>query len=193
MYKLFTDKGETFECKVQLEGASIKSAVVRLLIETDELNLVFNGSVNSLGECKIPIRKLRGLFDEATSGTMRLEVIAEDTYFQPWESPFTVDVSKKVTVEVRQAASDISETTGPKVKVTSVVNPTAASTKPSLIEDTASIKDLLGLFKEMKITRNKFVEHKQIVLPIIKQYLSEIGYEGDPVPLIKEVLRRMPK
>ncbi|HAI43794.1 MAG TPA: hypothetical protein DCM40_39715, partial [Maribacter sp.] len=32
---------------------------------------------------------------------MRLEVIAEDTYFTPWKSEFEIDASKKVTVEVK--------------------------------------------------------------------------------------------
>ena len=30
-----------------------------------------------------------------------MEVIAEDTFFTPWESDFEVDTSKKVTVEVK--------------------------------------------------------------------------------------------
>ena len=42
MYKLFTDKTEIFECKIQLEGASIKNSQARLLIESENLSLVFN-------------------------------------------------------------------------------------------------------------------------------------------------------
>tara|TARA_R110002050_G_scaffold19825_1_gene56721 strand:+ start:3086 stop:3646 length:561 start_codon:yes stop_codon:yes gene_type:complete len=101
MYKLFTDKSELFECDIKLEGASLSKSKARLVVETSDYSLMFNGSISSGGKCEIPIRKLKGLIDENTSGNIRLEVIAEDTYFTPWESDFEVDASKKVTVEVK--------------------------------------------------------------------------------------------
>ena len=101
MYKLFTDKTELFECSISLEGASLKKSKARLVIETKEYSLLFNGSISKSGKCEIPIRKLKGLIDENTVGNIRLEVIAEDTFFTPWESDFEVDTSKKVTVEVK--------------------------------------------------------------------------------------------
>jgi hypothetical protein len=101
MYKLFTDKTELFECSISLEGASLKKSKARLVIETKEYSLLFNGSISKSGKCEIPIRKLKGLIDESTVGNIRLEVIAEDTFFTPWESDFEVDTSKKVTVEVK--------------------------------------------------------------------------------------------
>ena len=101
MYKLFTDKTELFECSISLEGASLKKSKARLVIETKEYSLLFNGSISKGGKCEIPIRKLKGLIDENTAGNIRLEVIAEDTFFTPWESDFEVDTSKKVTVEVK--------------------------------------------------------------------------------------------
>jgi len=101
MYKLFTDKSELFECDIKLEGASLSKSKARLVVETSDYSLLFNGSISSGGKCEIPIRKLKGLIDENTSGNIRLEVIAEDTFFTPWESDFEVDASKKVTVEVK--------------------------------------------------------------------------------------------
>ena len=101
MYKLFTDKSELFECDIKLEGASLRKSKARLVVETSDYSLLFNGSISSGGKCEIPIRKLKGLIDENTSGNIRLEVIAEDTFFTPWESDFEVDASKKVTVEVK--------------------------------------------------------------------------------------------
>ena len=116
MYKLFTDKSELFECDIKLEGASLSKSKARLVVETSDYSLLFDGSISSNGKCEIPIRKLKGLIDENTTGNIRLEVIAEDTYFTPWESDFEVDASKKVTVEVKsqQAKKPIVET---KVKV----------------------------------------------------------------------------
>jgi len=101
MYKLFTDKSELFECDIKLEGASLSKSKARLVVETSDYSLLFKGTISKGGKCEIPIRKLKGLIDENTSGNIRLEVIAEDTYFTPWESDFEVDASKKVTVEVK--------------------------------------------------------------------------------------------
>ena len=101
MYKLFTDKSELFECDIKLRGASLKKSKARLVVETQDYSLMFNGSISNGGKCEIPIRKLKGLIDEDTTGNIRLEVIAEDTFFTPWESDFEVETSKKVTVEVK--------------------------------------------------------------------------------------------
>ena len=101
MYKLFTDKSELFECDIKLEGASLSKSKARLVVETSDYSLLFDGSISPKGKCEIPIRKLKGLIDENTTGNIRLEVIAEDTYFTPWESDFEVDASKNVTVEVK--------------------------------------------------------------------------------------------
>tara|TARA_Y100001963_G_scaffold138315_1_gene202943 strand:+ start:934 stop:1485 length:552 start_codon:yes stop_codon:yes gene_type:complete len=101
MYKLFTDKAELFECSISLQGASLKKSKARLVVETQDYSLLFNGTISKGGKCEIPIRKLKGLIDEDTIGNIRLEVIAEDTFFTPWESDFEVETSKKVTVEVK--------------------------------------------------------------------------------------------
>ena len=115
MYKLFTDKNELFECNISLQGASLKKSKARLIVETSEYSLLFNGKISSNGKCEIPIKKLKGLIDEDTTGNIRLEVIAEDTYFTPWESNFEVETSKKVQVEIKsQETKPILET---KVKV----------------------------------------------------------------------------
>mgnify|MGYP001329102043 CR=1 FL=1 len=105
MYKLFTDKSELFECDIKLEGASLSKSKARLVVETSDYSLLFKGEINSSGKCEIPIRKLKGLIDENTKGNIRLEVIAEDTYFTPWQSDFDVQASKQVTVEVRSQKS----------------------------------------------------------------------------------------
>ena len=101
MYKLFTDKAELFECSISLQGASLKESRARLVVETPDYSLLFNGNISKSGKCEIPIKKLKGLIDEDTTGNIRLEVIAEDTFFTPWESDFEVETSKKVTVEVK--------------------------------------------------------------------------------------------
>lgn len=101
MYKLFTDKADTFECDVQVEGTSLKKCKARLVVETPEYSLMFKGDVDSNGKCKVPIKKLRGLINEDSKGQVRLEVIADKTFFSPWESKFEIVATRQVTVEVK--------------------------------------------------------------------------------------------
>ena len=105
MYKLFTDKTELFECDIKIEGTSLSKSKARLVVETGDYSLMFNGKISSDGKCQVPIRKLKGLIDENTSGNIRLEVIAEDTYFTPWKSNFQIEASKSVTVEVKSQSN----------------------------------------------------------------------------------------
>jgi hypothetical protein len=105
MYKLFTDKAELFECDIKIEGSSYSKSKARLVVETNDYSLMFNGKISSNGKCEIPIKKLKGLIDENTKGNMRLEIIAEDTYFIPWQSDFEIEASKKVTVEVKSQSN----------------------------------------------------------------------------------------
>jgi len=107
MYKLFTDKSELFECDIKIEGAQLSNSIARLVVETADYSLMFNGKISSNGKCEIPIRKLKGLIDESSNGNIRLEVIADDTYFTPWKSDFAIEASKKVTVEVRTQNKEV--------------------------------------------------------------------------------------
>ena len=141
MYKLFTDKSELFECDIKLQGASLKKSKARLVVETQDYSLMFNGSISKGGKCEIPIRKLKGLIDEDTTGNIRLEVIAEDTFFTPWESDFEVETSKKVTVEVKSQTTKkpIIEA---KVKITNSEQQHVVNLLKLLIKEDINIKNI---------------------------------------------------
>ena len=104
---------------------------------------MFNGKISSDGKCQIPIRKLKGLIDENSKGNIRLEVIAEDTYFIPWKSNFEINASKKVTVEIKSQTYNkpLVESKGPKVKVTNI-----KETKKSRITETEK-KHIINIMK----------------------------------------------
>ena len=165
MYKLFTDKSELFECDIKLEGASLSKSSARLVVETQDYSLLFKGDINSSGKCEIPIRKLKGLIDENTTGNIRLEVIAEDTYFTPWESDFEVDASKKVTVEVKSQSTKkpIVET---KVKVK------VKDEKPTITEKEHVINLLKLLIKE-EINIDNISYKRNKLNNIVATYLKE--------------------
>jgi hypothetical protein len=165
MYKLFTDKSELFECDIKLEGASLSKSSARLVVETSDYSLLFKGEINSSGKCEIPIRKLKGLIDESTTGNIRLEVIAEDTYFTPWESDFEVDASKKVTVEVKSQSTK-------KPIVETKVNVKVKDEKPTLTEKDHIVNLFKLLIKEDINVEN--ISYKRNALNnIVATYLQE--------------------
>ena len=165
MYKLFTDKTELFECSISLEGASLNKSKARLVVETPEYSLLFNGTISKSGKCEIPIRKLKGLIDENTSGNIRLEVIAEDTFFTPWESDFEVDASKKVTVEVK------SQTTKKPI-VEAKVEVKIKNEKPTLTE-TQHVINLFKLLVKDDININNISYKCNALNNIVATYLQE--------------------
>lgn len=120
MYTLYTDKIENFKCSIDVEGASLSETDVRLVLQSDKLNLLYEGTIDANGTCNIPIDKLKNILKEGTEGTMRLEVIAEDTFFSPWEDSFTVETNKKVTVEVLSSTKSPIKESAIKVKVNKV-------------------------------------------------------------------------
>ena len=122
MYTLYSDKKNIFECDIQLEGASLSQAFARVIVEGDNLNLVFNGHITKEGNCRIEMPKLNMVNE---GGEMKLEVIAEDMYFNPWNSQFELKKSKSITVEVKQPTNKVIKETRAIVKVN-----TPKETKP---------------------------------------------------------------
>ena len=165
MYKLFTDKNELFECNISLQGASLKKSKARLIVETSEYSLLFNGKISSNGKCEIPIKKLKGLIDEDTTGNIRLEVIAEDTYFTPWESNFEVETSKKVQVEIKsQETKPILET---KVKVK------VKKTNQITITEKQHVVNLFKLLIKEDINMNNISFKRNKLNNLVATYLKE--------------------
>ena len=177
MYKLFTDKSELFECDIKLQGASLKKSKARLVVETQDYSLMFNGSISKGGKCEIPIRKLKGLIDEDTTGNIRLEVIAEDTFFTPWESDFEVETSKKVTVEVKSQTlkKPIVEAT---VKITNSEQEHVVNLLKLLVNENINIKNI-------SYKRNKLNN-------IVATYLKENTIK-DTEKVINGVLKKLQK
>tara|TARA_R110000787_G_scaffold265220_1_gene371197 strand:- start:310 stop:777 length:468 start_codon:yes stop_codon:yes gene_type:complete len=155
MYTLYSDKTNLFECDIQLEGASLKEASARLIIETEDLNLLYNGEISSDGNCRINVPKLKSVINE--NGNIRLEVIADDMYFSPWSSEFNLETSKKVTVEVKQQVKTPIIESRPKLKV-NIIDSAPKKTKHKVVEskkkstnrNILTKKDIEGLLKGLK-------------------------------------------
>jgi hypothetical protein len=117
-YTLFTDVDKTFSCKVDVGGVPLSECTARIILETKDFNVVFKGDINESGECNIPIKKLKGIFGENTTGNLTLEVIADTTLFEAWKSDFEVVTKKKVAVtEVKDFGVKKEQTPSISVKV----------------------------------------------------------------------------
>ena len=116
MYTLYLDKVTTFNCDVQIEGTTLARATVRLMLEHQRVNLFFNGTLDAYkGTCTVKIKPLKGLLDEGDYGMMKLEIIADDTYFVPWTSDF--QVRSMVNIGVKNVSTDTEDTYKPEVSV----------------------------------------------------------------------------
>jgi len=186
MYKLFTDKSELFECDIKIQGASLKKSEARLVVETQDYSLLFNGSIDSTGKCKVPIRKLRGLIDEDTNGSIKLEVIAEDTFFTPWKSEFEIQKSKMVTVEVKsQDNREIIQED--KIQVSNVKNEVTK-------KETDHVVNLLKLLVRENINPDNLHVKRSRVNKIVATYTKHKPIEeNNRKKVIKEALKGLYK
>ena len=180
-YKLYTDKQEVFECKIHLEGASLTKANSRIIVETQDLSLMFEGTIDKDGNCKVPIKKLRGLMNENTTGTMKLEVIAEDVYFNPWESNFEVDTAKKIKVEVKQQSKPLVKSSKPQMVVREVKHPFDP------------VEKVVNVLHRQGIGVSTIYESKKTMIPMLKKYSTKAGYKRGAKNFIKEVIQKLSK
>lgn len=104
-YTIYLDKDETFECEASIKNASYKNSSARLIIESNDVNLVFFGSVDK-DTISVPIKSLKKYFTESDKATIKLEVIVENQLVTPWESEVEFDSYNKVEIkEVKNVKS----------------------------------------------------------------------------------------
>ena len=187
MYKLYTDKQENFECKLQLEGASLKKAFARIILESDDMNLVFKGTIDKTGKCSIPIKKMKGLLDESTKGAMKLEVVAEDVYFQPWQSEFIIETAKKLSVEVISQSKE--KSSKPQITISEVKKNLPKPKTQKIITTTQPINILVNGLTKRGITVENISKRRAEILPFLERYAEKIGV--DKKKLVSEVVYRL--
>ena len=180
MYTLYTDKIEKFSAKIKLEGASLKKSQARLVVESEDFDLMFKGTISSGGEVEIPVKRLKGLLEDRSSGNIRLEVIAEDTYFVPWESTFEVETSKKVTVEVKTQ-------TAKKPIVEAKVRVKVKNEKPTITE-TQHVINLFKLLIKDDINVDNISYKRNALNNIVGTYLKDKKIQN-PDKIIGGVLK----
>lgn len=127
MYIIQLDQHKNFQCQLKIEGASLKNSKVCIVVENDKFDLKFKGKIESDGTVNVPIGKLKGILEENTKGKLYIEVVADDTYFIPYQTEYITEVARKVEVlSVGENKKPITETfinnepVKPKVSVTHI-------------------------------------------------------------------------
>jgi len=143
--------------------------------------LVFYGAITKDGKCTIPVKKLKSVLSENTKGKVKLEVIAEDTYFEPWSDEFDVETSKKVQVEVKSSVKKpIIESSETKIRVT-VNNDLDKVTN-----------EFISLLNRGKITIFNIKENKQIINKIGTLLIEKHKLSEKDIPLlISNVIQKL--
>ena len=148
IYNLYTDKPNKFNCNIEIEGTSLSKSKVRLVIESEDMTYLFNGRIENNGICEVSIPKTKHFLSEGSKGLMRLEVIADDVYFEPWSSEFNVKTNKKVNVVVSEQIEE-----KPKLKV-QVIEQQEETVKPIVETEKKSVKmtkeELLQMLKNKR-------------------------------------------
>lgn len=198
MYTLFTDKAENFECNIDIEGASISDTQARLVLESKNINLLFEGSVDANGRCSIVIPKLKDYLKESKEGTMRLEVIAEDTFFSPWEDSFELKASKKVQVEVLSNKEDLIKEGKPSIKVSmpakkveekKPIQEKVVQTKKPKVDNHGVI--IAKLLERRGITLNNVAKNSNKVNTVLEKYFKTYNVKVQYDELINEILNHL--
>lgn len=176
MYTLYTDKTENFKCNIEVEGTNLEKTKARLVLESSNVSLLFEGKINSNGDCMVPIKKLKGLLGEGETGTMKLEVIADDTFFSPWDDKFSVKTNKKVKVDFNIPQEQINEN-----KIRVKVNKPRKTHSEVLLE----IFDLKG------ITKSNLKENIDVISPLIENYIKKFKINTPSESLITEIFNKL--
>jgi hypothetical protein len=172
MYKIQLDKASDFECKIKISGASVKKTKVNLVAESEDYSLKFKGTINEDGKITVPISKLKGVLEEGKKGNLYLEVIADDTYFTPYETQYETEVSRKVEVvsingKDKQSLVE-SEEIAPKKPIVTISEVKQDNTK-LVLEHT---KNIVKTVTNKKLNFFKHTDSKEVV-KVIKSYLTE--------------------
>lgn len=172
MLKFNKNKKQTFECKVEIEGADYSKTRPRLILSPtgDSKHVFFEGKIEGT-TCKVIIPE--GL-DIARSGEVSLEVVVDNTLFTPWHSTYEMLVE---SVKVNEVSMHKNE---PTVKVieekVSVSKPTVTVKVPQkpkgMLKEGLSprykkvIEEFVGSYKKLNTKDRKFL--RENILPKYK-------------------------
>jgi len=165
----YKDSIDTFECDVRIEGASSSQSKTRLVLEFSDRTLLFNGNIKD-GHVSIQIPKLSEVRD--SDGQATLEVIADQTYFEAWSSPFDLKNKKSVGITEVSISSDsskvfvenVSKETKPIIKDTGIIKQSCSKNNRRVVSESFKrFKSLNGKEKKQVKKQLKSFEPKSLI------------------------------
>ena len=150
MLKLYRNKEQSFECKVKVEGADFSNAKARLIISDKEMNHIFEGTVDSSGNCIIDIPPLDKVGNR--HGNAILEVIVGGGLFTPL----------KTTYQIIEQVVEVSDV----IVVDKIKKGHGIFTKNAKTSERREVKEMLEKFNHLK------KEHKKV----LREYV-ELDYK----------------
>ena len=163
MYNLYLDDPRSIKCEVEIEGADASNSKARLMIETKNRCLYFNGTVKGNGEVEIPINMLKGVLGENVKGTMLIELVVDDMLFTPWKSEFVTKVKRQVALNIKEGLDKtVSQSNRPGVKL-----------KMKTFSDREHADSLFNLLKEYRIPFNKLGANKDKLKAVVNAYVRK--------------------
>lgn len=189
MYTIQLDSSKIFECTLKLKGVNIKNTKVNLVIESNEFDIKCRGQIQEDGKVSIPIRKLKGIINENTQGKFYLEVIADDTYFIPFNSEYVTELSKQINIAesivfrnsdspVQLIENSIQGLSTPTIKKQDSVSQKTTTHAKKIIKEMA--KNKINIFKK---------EDKTKCINYIQQYIEKNNISQNQYDtLLKEII-----
>jgi hypothetical protein len=89
-----------FSFKLEVNGADLKNTSARLIFEGKTKNHLFPVNINNTGLCEYQV-----MFNDINTlkeGKVYLEVLANDTYFKPWEDTYRIETTPKPIIRLEE-------------------------------------------------------------------------------------------
>ena len=166
-YTLYLDKPENFQCEIEIKNAKSSDASARLIIECNDINLVYYGQISD-SSINVPIKSLKKFFTESDKAVAKLEVIVEGQLITPWESEVLFENYNKVEIKEVKTA-----------KQKPIIEVKVKSENKVVVED---------VVKKEKIDENKQLTEKELVLLYINEEIKKINLNGKLSKLHKKEL-----
>ena len=191
MQKFYTDKPKIFECSISVsDGVALNETKTRLLLEfPNKRNLLFHGKINENGKCEILVPALKDIAE--CEGNAVLEVIAEETYFEPWNDKFKLETNKKVVVEVTDKEDReliLAEDAKPQIAV--VIKEEVVKPEQKKVEENRNYLKFKTYLKENNIRITSVIKNKKKFLTLLREYKLNTKASKEEVILIVEEIQR---
>ena len=155
---LLLDEENEITFALTVEGTTNSPAKCRLLVEKDDMTLMFEPNYFQNDEVSVKIPPLKHIFKEGHC-ELNLEVIVEDKYFRPLSMPAYLEKSVEVMAESKvvarpkvQAAASVSQVKVNRKSSTSQSNRKNESRTPVTVEKNTqkvSDKQIMDLIKSL--------------------------------------------